>query len=130
MSAWCHLVNHHRSVRVRGSVTDWLSESVEIFSLVLLGRLSLFIILRKMRDAVSGLLWWRQNCSNTNNSGQSSLEISRANFRRVYVAHRGFSIKVDQSNRHSVTQQSGGSFSHQTLPQDVNIAERGFWTIR
>ena len=76
-----------------------------------------------MRDAVSGLLWWRQNCSNTNNSGQSSLEISRANFRRVYVAHRGFSIKVDQSNRHSVTQQSEGSFSHQTLPQDVNIAK-------
>ena len=39
------------------------------------------------------------------------------------MAHRGFSIKVDQSNRHSVTQQSGGSFSHQTLPQDVNIAK-------
>ena len=44
-------------------------------------------------------------------------------FREFMVAHRGFSIKVDQSNRHSVTQQSGGSFSHQTLPQDVNIAE-------
>lgn len=39
------------------------------------------------------------------------------------MAHRGFSIKVDQSNRHSVTQQSEGSFSHQTLPQDVNIAK-------
>ena len=44
-------------------------------------------------------------------------------FARVYVAHRGFSIKVDQSNRPSVTQQSEGSFSHQTLPQDVNIVK-------
>ena len=42
-------------------------------------------------------------------------------FREFMVAHRGFSIKVDQSNRPSVTQQSGGPFSHQTLPQDVNI---------
>ena len=44
-------------------------------------------------------------------------------FSEFMVAHRGFSSKVDQSNRHSVTQQSEGSFSHQTLPQDVNIVK-------
>ena len=46
-----------------------------------------------------------KNCSNTNNSAHCSREIWRDNFHRVYVAQRGFSIKVDQSNRRGVTLQ-------------------------